>query len=176
MQGLTGAGYPGVPSLDALDNVIPFIDGEEKKLVVEPQKLLGQMRNGGIVSADFTMSAHCNRVPVLEGHLEAVSVATEQPATPEQIIEVWREWRPLPQQLELPTAPQPPVVIRLEPDRPQTRLDRNAARGMAISVGRVRACELFDVKFVALGHNTVRGAAGASVLNAELAVAQGLIR
>jgi aspartate-semialdehyde dehydrogenase len=175
MQGLSGAGYPGVPSLDALDNVIPFISGEEEKLSYEPRKMLGRVVEGQVELADFTISAHCNRVPAREGHLEAISVALKSPTEPQDVIEAWREWRPLPQQLNLPTAPQPPLVIRLEPDRPQTRLDRAAGRGMAVSVGRVRPCDVLDIKFVALGHNTIRGAAGASVLNAELMLAQGIM-
>ncbi len=175
MQGLSGAGYPGVPSLDALDNVIPFIGGEEEKLASEPRKMLGTLNGEQVEPAGFAVSAHCNRVPTREGHLETVSVALERPATPQQVVEVWREWHPLPQQLNLPTAPQPPIVVRPEPDRPQTRLDRDAGRGMAVSVGRVRPCDIFDVKFIVLGHNTIRGAAGASVLNAELMLAQGML-
>jgi aspartate-semialdehyde dehydrogenase len=175
MQGLSGAGYPGVPSLDALDNVIPYIGGEEEKLALEPRKMLGKVRDGSIEFADFAISAHCNRVPAREGHLETVSVALENPAEPEEILQTWRDWCPLPQQLNLPTAPQPPLIVRAEPDRPQTRLDRDAGRGMAVSVGRVRSCDVLDIKFTVLGHNTIRGAAGASVLNAELMVAQGMI-
>ena len=175
MQGLSGAGYPGVPSLDALDNVIPFIGGEEDKVAIEPRKMLGKLHNGAIDFADFAVSPHCNRVPAREGHLETVSIALERPATPEQIIQAWQEWRPLPQQLNLPTAPHPALVVRPERDRPQTRLDRDAGRGMAVSVGRARPCEVLDIKFVVLGHNTIRGAAGASVLNAELMLAQGLL-
>jgi aspartate-semialdehyde dehydrogenase len=175
MQGLSGAGYPGVPSLDALDNVIPFIGGEEDKLALEPRKMLGKVRDGGVEFASFAISAHCNRVPAREGHLETVSVALENPAELEEIPVAWRDWRPLPQQLNLPTAPRPPLVVRTEPDRPQTRLDRDAGRGMAVSVGRVRSCDVLDIKFVVLGHNTIRGAAGASVLNAELMVAQEMI-
>jgi len=175
MQGLSGAGYPGVPSLDALDNVIPFIGGEEDKLSLEPRKMLGEIRGESIDFASFAISAHCSRVPAREGHLEMVSVALENPAEPADFLKAWHAWNPLPQQLDLPTAPQPPLIVRTEPDRPQTRLDRDAGRGMAVSVGRVRTCDVLDIKFVALGHNTVRGAAGASVLNAELMVARGLI-
>jgi len=175
MQGLSGAGYPGVPSLDALDNVIPFIGGEEEKLSLEPRKMLGKVVEGSVEFADFAISAHCNRVPAREGHLETVSVALESRATHEEVIGAWRDWRPLPQQLGLPTAPQPPLVVRLEPDRPQTRLDRDAGGGMAVSLGRIRSCNVLDIKFVVLGHNTIRGAAGASVLNAELMVAQGML-
>jgi aspartate-semialdehyde dehydrogenase len=175
MQGLSGAGYPGVPSLDALDNVIPFIGGEEEKLSYEPRKMLGKVNGGEVESAAFPISAHCNRVPAREGHLETVSIALQRSATPQGIIDVWRDWRPLPQQLGLPTAPQPPIVVRPEPDRPQTRLDRDAGQGMAVSVGRVRTCDVLDIKFIVLGHNTLRGAAGASVLNAELMLAQGML-
>jgi aspartate-semialdehyde dehydrogenase len=175
MQGLSGAGYPGVPSLDALDNVIPFIGGEEEKLSFEPRKMLGKVNRGEVESAGFPISAHCNRVPAREGHLETVSVALQRLATLQEIVDAWRDWRPLPQQLGLPTAPQPPIVVRPEPDRPQTRLDREAGQGMAVSVGRVRACDVLDIKFIALGHNTIRGAAGASVLNAELMLAQGML-
>lgn len=175
MQGLSGAGYPGVPSLDALDNVIPYISGEEDKLSFEPRKMLGKLNGACVELADFSISAHCNRVPTREGHLETVSAALERPATPQEIVEVWRAWRPLPQQLNLPTAPQPALVVREEKDRPQPRLDRDAGRGMAVSVGRVRPCEVLDIKFITLGHNTLRGAAGASILNAELMLAQGLV-
>jgi len=174
MQALSGAGYPGVPSLDALDNVIPFIGGEEEKLTLEPRKLLGRVSEGRVELADFTVSAHCNRVPARDGHMEAINVALERPTTPQQIVEAWRDWCPLPQQLELPSAPEAPLVFRPEHDRPQTRLDRDAAQGMAVTVGRVRPCDILDAKFVALGHNTIRGAAGASILNAELMVALGL--
>jgi aspartate-semialdehyde dehydrogenase len=176
MQGLSGAGYPGVPSLDALDNVIPFIGGEEEKLSFEPRKMLGKVNAGSVELAGFTISAHCNRVPAREGHMETVSIALERPATPQEIVDAWRDWRPLPQQLSLPSAPQPPIVVRPEPDRPQTRLDRDAGQGMAVSVGRVRPCDVLDIKFIVLGHNTIRGAAGASVLNAELMLAQGMLK
>ena len=176
MQSLSGAGYPGVPSMDALDNVIPFIGGEEEKVAAEPRKMLGRLSGGAIEQADFLVSAHCNRVSTREGHLETVSIVLTQKATPRQAIEAWRAWNPLPQQLNLPTAPRPPIVVRSEPDRPQTRVDRDTGRGMAVTVGRVRACEVLDLKFVVLGHNTIRGAAGGSVLNAELMLAQGLLR
>jgi len=175
MQGLSGAGYPGVSSLDALDNVIPFIGGEEDKMTTEPRKMLGDIADGQFVPADFALSAHCNRVAVREGHLETVSIALKQPASLENIQAVWRTWQPLPQQLGLPTAPQPVIVVRPEPDRPQSRVDRDAGNGMAVSVGRLRPCEVLDYKFVVLGHNTIRGAAGASVLNAELMLAQKML-
>jgi aspartate-semialdehyde dehydrogenase len=176
MQGLSGAGYPGLSALDALDNVIPYVNGEEEKMSSEPRKMLGRLVDGTVEPAGFAVSAHCNRVPAREGHLETVSVALQAPATPQAIIDAWREWQPLPQQLQLPSAPQPPLVVRPEADRPQTRLDRDAGQGMTVSVGRVRTCDVLDIKFVVLGHNTVRGAAGASVLNAELMLAQGMIK
>lgn len=175
MQGLSGAGYPGVPSLDALDNVIPYIGGEEDKVASEPRKMLGRLVDGVVQYADFVISPHCNRVSTREGHLEAVSVSFQRKATLEEVLKTWHTWNPLPQQLNLPTAPHPPLIVRSEPDRPQTRLDRNAGKGMAVTIGRVRPCEVLDVKFVLLGHNTIRGAAGASILNAELMMAQGLL-
>jgi aspartate-semialdehyde dehydrogenase len=175
MQGLSGAGYPGVPSLDALDNVIPYIGGEEEKMSFEPRKMLGKLNGDQVNLAGFSVSAHCNRVPTREGHLETVSVGLERQVTLENVLETWRNWHPLPQQLNLPTAPRPPLVVRGEKDRPQTRLDRDAGQGMAVSIGRVRPCEVLDIKFVVLGHNTIRGAAGASVLNAELMLAQKML-
>lgn len=173
MQALSGAGYPGVPSYDIVDNVIPFIGGEEPKLEVEPQKMLGQLRDETIVPASFTTSAHCNRVPVLEGHLVCLSIELERKASSDEIATVLSNFRGLPQELRLPTAPEPPIIVRNEPDRPQPRRDRDAGRGMATVVGRIRPCSLFDIKLIALSHNTIRGAAGASILNAELMHAQG---
>lgn len=173
MQALSGAGYPGVPSYDIVDNVIPFIGGEEPKLEVEPQKMLGQLRDETIVPAIFTTSAHCNRVPVLEGHLVCLSIELERKASSDEIATVLSNFRGLPQELRLPTAPEQPIIVRNEPDRPQPRRDRDAGRGMATVVGRIRPCSLFDIKLIALSHNTIRGAAGASILNAELMHAQG---
>ncbi|BDP44500.1 aspartate-semialdehyde dehydrogenase (plasmid) [Deinococcus aetherius] len=175
MQALSGAGYPGVPSLDALDNVIPYIPTEEEKMAAEAKKMLGDLLDGHHHDAAFKFSAHCNRVPTRDGHIETVSVALERPASLEDIARVWREWTPEPQQLGLPTAPYPVISLRTEPNRPQTRLDRDAGRGMTVTVGRLRACEVLDFKFVALAHNAVRGAAGGSVLNAELALARGYL-
>ncbi len=176
MQALSGAGYNGVPSLAALDNVIPFIKGEEEKVGPESKKMLGNFADNKITPAEFALSAHCNRVSTLDGHLETVSIALEETAiSVETILEHWQNWRPLPQQLNLPSAPEPPLVIRSEPNRPQTRLDRDAGGGMAVTIGRLRPCEVLDFKYVHLSHNTVRGAAGASVLNAELMMAQGLL-
>lgn len=175
MQAVSGAGYPGVSSLDIVDNVIPYIGNEEPKLEAEPRKMLGRLAGDHIEPAAFTVSAHCNRVPTLDGHLECVSVALREKATPEEASEALRSFRGLPQELELPSAPDPAIVVRDEPDRPQPRLDRMAGHGMATVVGRLRPCSLLDLKFVLLGHNTIRGAAGGSILNAELLVKQRLI-
>ena len=176
MQALSGAGYKGIPSLAALDNVIPFIRTEEEKMPIESKKMLGIYANNQITPAEFALSAHCNRVTTIDGHMETVSVSFHKPPSDtKEILALWREWRPLPQQLDLPSAPKPPIVIRHEPDRPQTRLDRNNGNGMAVTVGRLRKCEVLDFKYVLLSHNTIRGAAGASVLNAELMRARGLL-
>jgi aspartate-semialdehyde dehydrogenase len=176
MQALSGAGYNGVPSLQALDNVIPFIGGEEEKMIVESKKMLGLFADNQIEPAKFALSAHCNRVTTLDGHMETVSVAFEdRSASLEAITELWTSWHPLPQQLNLPSAPKPPIVLRSEPNRPQTRLDRENGGGMAVTIGRLRPCEVLDFKYVHLSHNTIRGAAGASILNAELMLAQGLL-
>ncbi len=171
MQAVSGAGYPGVSSLDILDNIIPHIGGEEQKVEErEPHKLLGRFDGQGIVPPDFRISAHCNRVPVHDGHLEAVSLEFEETPTREDVLQVWADYDPLPQRLGLPSAPRPPIVYREAADRPQPRLDRLAGSvpGMATVVGRLRPDPLFDFKFLALGHNTIRGAAGGSLLNAEL--------
>lgn len=176
MQALSGAGYPGVPSYDAIDNVIPYIGGsEEEKVETEPQKMLGALRDGAVVPASFTTSAHCNRVPVLEGHLVCLSVAFTRKPSLDELVAAMRSFRALPQELRLPSAPAEPVIVRDEPDRPQPRRDRDAGRGMSTVVGRVRPCGLLDYKFAALGHNTIRGAAGGSLLNAELMYAQGML-
>lgn len=175
MQALSGAGYPGVPSYDAIDNVIPYIGGEEPKVEIEPQKMLGALRDDVIVPASFPISAHCNRVPVLEGHLTCISVSLERPADTAAVVETLRSFRSLPQELKLPSAPAQPILVREEPDRPQPRRDRDSDGGMSAVVGRVRPCPLFGHKFVVLSHNTIRGAAGGSVLNAELMYAQGIL-
>ena len=176
MQSVSGVGYPGVSTLDILDNVIPYIGNEEPKLEEEPRKMLGALAGDHIDYAGFVMSAHCNRVATLDGHLECVSVALRTKATPEQAAEVLRSYRSLPQEMGLPTAPDPCIIVRDEPDRPQVRLDRMAGNGMATVVGRIRPDPILDLKFVLLGHNTVRGAAGGSVLNAELLLKQGYIK
>jgi aspartate-semialdehyde dehydrogenase len=176
LQAVSGAGYPGVPSLDMIDNVVPYIGGEEEKIEVEAQKLLGGYDPAqGFQPADVVLSAHCNRVPVRDGHTECVSVKLANPATPEEIIETFESFRGRPQELGLPSAPPQPVIVRREPNRPQPVFDRDDAKGMASIVGRVRPCPLLGSKFVVLGHNTVRGAAGASVLNAELFKVDGLL-
>lgn len=178
LQAISGAGYPGVPSADILDNVVPFIPGEEEKTEQESLKILGSIVDGEIVYDDsLTISAHCNRVPVIHGHTACVSLKfrAEKPSVPE-IIAVWGAFEAAPQKLNLPSAPHPPICYREEPDRPQPRKDRDAERGMAITVGRLRECPVLDIRFVALSHNTVRGAAGGAILSAELLKSQGYIR
>jgi aspartate-semialdehyde dehydrogenase len=176
LQALSGAGYPGVSSLDILDNAIPYIGGEEAKVESEPRKMLGRYRDGVIEPADFAVSAQCTRVATRDGHMICLSLTLDGAPSIAEVTETLRAFRALPQELGLPTAPPHPVIVREEPDRPQTRLDRDAGGGMAVSVGRIRPCPLLGVKFVALGSNTMRGAAGGSVLNAELLKAQGLLR
>jgi aspartate-semialdehyde dehydrogenase len=175
MQGLSGAGYPGVAALDIVDNVFPFIPQEEGKLEAEPRKILGKPGEEGVTPAPFGLSAQCNRVACREGHLECVSVKLSREASREGVIAALEQFKGLPQELGLPTAPARPIVVRREDDRPQPRLDRDEGRGMSVVVGRVRPCPLLDVKFLVLGHNTIRGAAGAAILNAELLVAQGYL-
>jgi len=172
LQAISGAGYPGVPSLDVLDNVVPFIGGEEEKVVEETQKFLGAWGASGFEPARFPMSIHCNRVLVRDGHTETVSVRLKGSPSLRAVADSFRKFKGRPQELSLPSAPKHPIVLRDEPDRPQPLLDRDAERGMASSVGRLRADPVLGVKFVVVGHNTIRGAAGASVLNAELLVAE----
>ncbi len=176
MQALSGAGYPGVASLDALDNVIPLIPGEEEKLESEPRKILGVLRDGAVCPADLQISSQCHRVPVMDGHLEAVSLKLRRRATPEDVIVALREFRGAAQARNLPTAPARPIEIRHEPDRPQPRLDRDAGGGMAVVVGRVRTCKVLDIRMVVLSHNLGRGAAGAAILNAELLAEAGYLQ
>jgi aspartate-semialdehyde dehydrogenase len=167
MQAVSGAGYPGVASLDILGNVVPFIKNEEEKLQEEVGKLLGQFNGKGIDLLNAKVSAHCNRVAVEDGHTECVSIKLKKKATREEIIAAWNEFQPL-QALHLPTAPDQPVEYDSSIDRPQPRLDRMRGHGMAATVGRLRECNLLDWKFVVLSHNTIRGAAGAALLNAEV--------
>ena len=175
-QAVSGAGYPGVSSMDILGNVIPFIPGEEEKIESETQKVLGTLDQDGFHPAPFTVSAHANRVPVEEGHLECVSVKLRKKASVEEVIRCWEEFRGPECELDLPSAPEQPVVVVSEKDRPQPRPDVWKYDGMSALVGRVRTCPLFDIKYVVLGHNTIRGAAGASVLNAEMAVKKKALR
>ncbi len=172
MQAVSGAGSAGVSSLDIIDNVIPYISGEEEKSQNEPLKILGRIEGKTIVNdGAIKISAHCNRVPVIDGHLACVSIKFDDgPKIPDEdeIINMWRKFRGAPQELDLPTAPKPALVYFNEENRPQPRKDRNLSDGMAISAGRLRKCEVFDYKFVCLSHNTIRGAAGGGVLNAEL--------
>ena len=168
MQAVSGAGYPGVPSLDILDNVIPFIKGEEEKVEQEPRKMLGKILGDEIVPAEFLISAHTNRVAVTDGHMVCLSVELEKKATPEDAIQEMRDYCAPEVSRGLPSAPDPVIIVRDEPDRPQPRLDRMAGNGMATVVGRVRPDSIFGLKFVVLSHNTIRGAAGGSVYNAEL--------
>ena len=173
MQALSGAGYPGVASLDILDNVIPFISGEEEKLESEPLKLLGRLEGDAFLPAGMRLSAQCNRVPVLDGHLECVSVKLKRKVSPADVREALRSFTAPSEARLLPSALEHPVVVLDEPERPQPRLDRDAGGGMACIVGRIRACPLLDVKFTLLSHNLIRGAAGAALLNAELLASQG---
>jgi len=173
MQAVSGAGYPGVASLDILGNVIPYIKNEEEKMEEETLKLLGTLSGGSVVPAPFAMSAQCNRVPVEDGHTESVSIRLKQKAKLEEIIAAWNDFRAEPQHLRLPSAPDKPIVYLTAPDRPQPRFDVDLGGGMTTAVGRLRPCGVLDWKFTVLSHNTIRGAAGAALLNAELLKAKG---
>jgi aspartate-semialdehyde dehydrogenase len=175
LQAISGAGYPGVPSIDITDNVVPHIGGEEEKVETEPQKILGRVAGEKIDPAPFKVSAQCNRVNVQDGHLASVRVNLSLPSTVDELYATLASFRGLPQELRLPTAPLRPVVVRREPDRPQPRLDRDAENGMATVVGRISKDTIFDYKFTVIGHNTIRGAAGAALLNAELLMSRELI-
>ena len=175
MQAVSGAGYPGVASLDILGNVIPFINDEEPKIETELRKLLGTLEGEAIVQADITCSAHANRVPVEHGHTVCMSVDFERAPTPEQAYNALQEWEGFAAVRGLPTAPSPALVLTDAPNRPQPRRDVMAGGGMAVTVGRVRRDNIFDLRLVAMGHNVIRGAAGGSILNAELLVASGRI-
>ena len=174
MQALSGAGYPGPSAIDMLGNVIPFIGGaEEEKVETEPLKIMGSLDGDHIRFADCRISAHTNRVFVEDGHMECVSVELERKASPDEVARVLSAFTSLPQELKLPFAPERPVIVTDERDRPQPRFDRDAGDGMSAVVGRIRECPVFDIRFVVLSHNTIRGAAGAAILNAELMKAKG---
>jgi aspartate-semialdehyde dehydrogenase len=172
MQAVSGAGYPGVPSLDILGNVVPFIRNEEEKMEEETKKLLGSFDGRAVLPYNARLSAHCNRVAVEDGHTESVSIKLRTPATREQLLAAWSEFQPLAAH-QLPSAPEQPVEFLTMEDRPQPRLDRMKGAGMAATVGRLRPCSIFDWKFTVLSHNTIRGAAGAALLNAELLMQMG---
>jgi aspartate-semialdehyde dehydrogenase len=177
LQALSGAGYPGVPSLDIMDNIIPNVGngGEEEKVEWEPRKMLGKLNDNQIELADIKFSAHTNRVAVIDGHTVCASVALSNPVEPEDAIKVLREYCAPPSASDLPSSPRPVIEVRDEADRPQPRLDRLTGNGMTTVVGRVRRDPILDLKFVVLSHNTIRGAAGASIYNAELLVSENLL-
>jgi aspartate-semialdehyde dehydrogenase len=175
MQAISGAGYPGVPSMDIMGNVIPFIGGEEEKMQIETQKILGDFRGDRIEPLAAKVSAHCNRVAVVDGHTEAVSVELSGKPAEADLRRALETFRGAPQDKDLPSAPSQPVIYMEEPNRPQPRKDAERERGMAAFVGRLRACPALDYKFVVLSHNTIRGAAGAAVLNAELMHSEGML-
>ena len=177
LEALSGAGYPGPSAMDMIDNVVPYIPGEEEKSEIEPGKILGKIQDGRFVPDDsISISAHCNRVAVVDGHIACVSLHfSDKKPEIEEVVEIWQSFRAVPQELELPSAPLHPLVYRPEIDRPQPRKDRDADKGMAVSVGRLRPCNVLDYRFVGLHHNTVRGAAGGSILIAELLKAKGYL-
>jgi aspartate-semialdehyde dehydrogenase len=177
LQAVSGAGYPGPASIDMIGNIVPYISGEEEKSELEPLKILGTIEAGEFKNAAFPkISAHCNRVPVADGHTACVSVefGSRKPSI-EEVKAIWAGFKGPPQELKLPSAPEQPIIIREEDDRPQPRKDRDAGKAMAVTVGRIRPCKVFDLRFVALSHNTVRGAAGGGILNAELLKQKGYI-
>jgi aspartate-semialdehyde dehydrogenase len=175
LQAISGAGYPGVPGPDILGNVVPYIKGEEEKVETESLKLLGTLRGDAVVNASFVASAQCNRVPVIDGHTECVSVQFSDTAEVGAVVTALEEFRGPAEVADLPSSPAQPIVVFEEPDRPQPLRDRDVGQGMSVSVGRVRSCPIFDVKFVILGHNTLRGAAGGAIHNAELLLTQNWI-
>jgi aspartate-semialdehyde dehydrogenase len=175
MQAVSGAGYPGVPSLDILGNVIPYIRNEEEKMEEETKKLLGQLNGSKVIPGAFSMSAQCNRVAVEDGHTESIFIRLKKKAKAQEIIAAWSNYRSEPQELKLPSAPERPVVYLEGLDRPQPRFDVDLGAGMTTAVGRLRPCGVLDWKFTVLSHNTIRGAAGAAVLNAELLKAKGYL-
>ncbi|MFX1304610.1 MAG: aspartate-semialdehyde dehydrogenase [Promethearchaeota archaeon] len=178
LQAVSGAGYPGVPSMDIIDNIVPYIGGEEEKTEREPLKILGKVGNNGIVNNEsIQISATCTRVPVSDGHTASVNMKfTDKKPKKEEIIKIWKDFKSVPQELDLPFAPKQPIIYLENIDRPQPKKDRDNDKGMAVSVGRLREDNVFDYKFISLSHNTIRGAAGGAILNAELLVAKGLIK
>ena len=175
MQAISGAGYPGVPSMDIMGNVVPFIGGEEEKMEMETHKILGEFAGDHIEPLAAKVSAHCNRVPVVDGHTETVSVEFATKPSKHDVLHALESFHALPQQRNLPSAPKHPVIYMQEANRPQPRKDAERERGMAAFVGRLRPCHVLDFKFVVLSHNTIRGAAGAAVLNAELMQSEGML-
>ena len=175
LQAISGAGYPGVASWDILGNVIPYIGGEEEKIETETKKILGSLADGAVQPHPVRLSATTTRVPVQNGHTESISVGLQQNPPAEAMVDAWESFRGRPQQLDLPSAPRQPIVYLREANRPQPILDVNRDGGMTVTIGRLRSCPLLTYKFVALGHNTIRGAAGAAILNAELMHREGLL-
>lgn len=176
MQAVSGSGYPGMSSMDMIDNVVPFIGGEEEKMQTEPSKIFGKLSSDGTFSkADFKISAQCNRVPVVDGHLECVQVKLKKKSGKQELISAWESFSSEPQSLNLPSAPKNPVKYSYNEKHPQPKTHRNEGNGMTVTVGRLRECSLFDYKFIVLSHNTVRGAAGGTILNAELMKAKGYL-
>lgn len=176
MQAISGAGYPGVASLDITDNVMPYIESEEEKIESETLKILGRLHDGAVESAPFLVSAQCHRVNVTDGHLGAIRIKLKSRAELPELRAAFEQYTSLPQELRLHTAPARPIILRDEQDRPQPRLDRDAGRGMSVTIGRLLPDSIMDYRFVALSHNTVRGAAGAAILNAELLIARGYLK
>ncbi|MBU90293.1 aspartate-semialdehyde dehydrogenase [Candidatus Woesearchaeota archaeon] len=178
LQASSGAGWPGVPSLDLIDNIVPYIPKEEDKSEQEPYKILGTVGENGIENySGLSISATCTRVPVRDGHTASVNISfSNKKPSRQEIIEIWNSFRGLPQEYKLPSAPEQPIIYREEDNRPQPILDRDADKGMAVTVGKLRECPVFDYKFVALSHNTIRGAAGGGILNAELLVKDGYLQ
>jgi len=175
LQALSGAGYPGVASLDILDNVLPYIASEEEKIETETRKILGSVNDNRIADASIAVSAQCHRVNVMDGHMAAVRVKLRRKASIAEVREAFESYSSIPQELKLYSAPQQVIVVRDEPDRPQPKLDRDAGDGMTVTIGRLLNDAVLDYRFVVLSHNTIRGAAGAAILNAELLIARGYL-
>ena len=178
LQAVSGAGYPGVPSLDIIDNIVPYICGEEEKTEQEPHKILGKVGDNGIINDDsIKISASCTRVPIVDGQTASVNMKfKENVPSKEEIIKIWSSFKSVPQELELPFAPKQPILYLENIDRPQPKKDRDNDKGMTVTVGRLREDNVFDYKFVSLSHNTIRGAAGGAILNAELLVVKDYIK